>query len=98
MWEYDGGYFPDASPISNLPEGTFRRFTFFILVCSPHSNLSAGIPSALSQQMSALVGDYFYATLDIQPQKATRSNDDGQWSATCVRSCHPKLYLLLCFD
>ncbi len=40
MWEYDGGYYPDASPISNLPEGTFRRFSFF----SPQFNLSGRHP------------------------------------------------------
>ncbi len=49
---YDGNYFPDTEPISDLPEGT---------------------PSALSQQMSAVVGDYFYATLLASDESETKT-------------------------
>ena len=55
---YDGNYFPDATPISWLPEGT---------------------PAALSQQMSAVVGDYYYATV-----LAADASDVVTWNAVYI--------------
>jgi hypothetical protein len=63
---YDGNYFPDTEPISDLPEGT---------------------PSALSQQMSAVIGDYFYATLIVNPDKKLHAvADTSQWNSVYINT------------
>ena len=41
------------------------------------SNLPEGIPAALQQQTTAVVGDNFYSMLSYSPSKGSNSNDDS---------------------
>ena len=57
----------------------------------PISWLPEGTPAALSQQMSAVVGDFFYATLiDNGPDKRAKGDDEAVWVSTYINMYRPR--------
>ena len=57
----------------------------------PISWLPEGTPAALSQQMTAVIGDFFYATLiDNGPNKRAKGDDEAVWSSTYINMYRPR--------